>query len=106
MAGTFFLGHPVESIYRGNLTEGTEKYAQVMEVSSYRGSNYRESTVFRTNSTTGQSSMEENNINRNDDISMQKCSPSQRTSGAGWDATLNLKVQDCLLYTSPSPRDS
>ena len=35
----------VESIYRGNLTEGTEKSIRVMEVSSYRGSNYRESTV-------------------------------------------------------------
>ena len=36
----------IESNYRGNVTEGTEKSVRVMKVSSYRGSNYRESTVY------------------------------------------------------------
>ena len=35
----------MESNYRGNLTEGTEKSVRVMESSNYRGLNYRESTV-------------------------------------------------------------
>ena len=35
----------IESNYSGNFTEGTEKSVRVMEVSSYRGSSYRESTV-------------------------------------------------------------
>ena len=36
----------IESNYRGHLTEGTEKSVRVMEVSGYRGSNYRESTLY------------------------------------------------------------
>ena len=35
----------IESSYRGNLTDGTEKSVRVTEVSSYRGSSYGESTV-------------------------------------------------------------
>ena len=32
----------IESDYRGNLTEGTKKSVRIMEVSAYRGSDYRE----------------------------------------------------------------